>query len=69
MTNSPRLQWFLDRIGKKVYMRFPFKKKNLAMGLIINSKNHADVLHHDELMNGVELYFSTKEEAEQFKQK
>ena len=43
-------QWFLDRIGKKIY-RDPTSckcdscKKNVAHGLVITDYNHADYLY------------------------
>lgn len=68
---SPRLQWFLDRVGKKVYPALLFDNcflcnAQIQTGIDIPTVRRAEILCEIET-DGHTKYFDTKEEAEQFK--
>lgn len=73
---SERLQWFLDRIGKRVYRPATTCKCGICADVVENGLIIADVPHAEYLWdvegeyqaNGIAIkYFDTKEEAEQLK--
>lgn len=67
MTYDERQQWFLDRLGKRVFRNHNSCDCGVCgkvgdMGIIINNKLHAYYLQDCELELEV-MYFDTKEEA------
>lgn len=71
----PRLQWFIDRIGKRVYRNKTSCEcqpcaEVYANGLIINDELHADYLCDLEGLSNYEGrplgYFDTIEERDEF---
>ena len=74
MTAKDRQQWFLDRIGKRVFRnddgcKCPSCLDVSANGIVIASEEHARYLDMIEATPGMEIrYFDTKEEVLEFKQ-